>query len=220
MQYFILLTLLFYLFVFLGFVFGFSKDDFVLMRRNITTDRVFNITFLVVLVGMLFARIFFVAFHFKSAYFNPLVFFLFPYFPGLSVAGGVGASALFLILFTYRSKLPTLHLFDIFSLSFLGTAPFVWLMWMISAKGSPFLILVSLFDLIILWFLVTLFVKAKFSEGTVGFVTLIISSVFLYIAQTFSKVWFAPEDIILIAIFLVNLFFLFKRENLLSKLQK
>lgn len=220
MHYFILTTLILYLIIYLFFVFIFSRDNFLLLRKNINTDKVFNITFLILLIGLLFARILYVAFHFSKDYFNPLVFFLISYFPGLSVGGGIAASALFIIFYTQRSKLPTLHLLDIFSLSFLGTLPFGIVISLFSAKNLIFSLPLVALNTIIVWVLISLFQKAKLLDGSAAYISMITSAVFIYIVQAFSKIWFSYETLILLGIIGTCGFFIFKQEKLLEKIKK
>ncbi len=104
--------------VFLLSLYLLTREDFVFVRRNVSLEQIFDVAFLDSLVALLFARIIFVAFHFKLAYLNPLVFFLVPYFPGLSVSGAMLGSFFFLLWVSRSKKIPTGHLFDVFSVSF------------------------------------------------------------------------------------------------------
>lgn len=107
--------------IFLFTTYLLSREDFVLLRKNVTVEHVFDIVFLSGMVGLLSARLLFVLLHFKPGYLNPLIFFLVPYFPGLSLVGGVLGVCLFIILYTKQKRLPTARLLDILSLSFLAS---------------------------------------------------------------------------------------------------
>lgn len=213
MQYVVLFILLFYLLIFLFCVFVFSKDNFVLLRKNVNTEQMFNITFLVVVVGILIARIFFVAFHYKPVYLNPLVFFLIPYFPGLSIAGGIIGATLFLLAYTYRSKIPTLHAFDIFALSLVCTLPFGIVVSIFYSKMSGVLALIAIICGFIAGSLVYLFHRAKMSDGGVGYISLASSAIVLYVVQLITGKWFVQDDALLLAIFAVSTYFLFRQEQ-------
>lgn len=104
--------------IFLLSLYLLSREDFVFLRRNVSTEQIFDIAFLDGLVSLFLARIIYVAFHFTFAYFNPLVFFLVPYFPGLGISGAIMGSFFFLLLISRNKKIPTGHLLDVFSVSF------------------------------------------------------------------------------------------------------
>src|SRR6185312_9578343 len=91
-----------------------------LLRRNVSLEQVFDSAFLMAIFALLIARIVFVGLHFKTDYLNPLVFFLVPYFPGLSLAGGLIGSLAFLWFYTRFFKIPTGRIVDIFSVSFIS----------------------------------------------------------------------------------------------------
>ena len=79
--------------VFLFTLFFLSHEDFVFMRSNLPLDRVFNLAFVAGLLAFIFSRILYVFDNPSPALLSPLGFIVFPYFPGLSVVGGVvGAS--------------------------------------------------------------------------------------------------------------------------------
>src|SRR5260221_9633094 len=86
--------------VFLFILYTTVKDDFVFLRRNVEIEHIFNTVFLGIPLTLFFARLFFVLFHPKWAYLNPLVFFVIPYFPGLFAGGGIIGAILFLYLYT------------------------------------------------------------------------------------------------------------------------
>lgn len=219
MQYLVLFILLFYLLIFLFGIFVFSKDNFVLLRKNVNTERMFNISFLVVLAGLLSARIFFVAFHFKPVYLNFLVFFLVPYFPGLSIAGGIIGASLFVILYPFRSKIPTLHVFDIFALSFLLTLPFGIIVSIFYTKMPAFLAIISAATGLTAGLLVWLFQRSRLSDGAIGYLALLTSTVVLYAVQLISKKWFVPDDILFLIIFGVCGYHIFKQEQLHKRIK-
>lgn len=104
--------------VFLISLYLLAREDFVFLRKNISIEQLFDIAFLNAIVSLLLARVIFVIFHFKFTYFNPLVFFLVPYFPGLGISGAIIGSFLFLLWISRSKKMPTGHLLDVFSVSF------------------------------------------------------------------------------------------------------
>ena len=177
---FLIFVLLICFFIFLFPVFLLSRDDFVLMRKDVTTEKVFNITFMIFAVSIFSARIFYAFSNPSLNFLNPLVFFLFPYFPGLSLAGGVGGGVLLLALLSTYKRFPASRLFDIFSISLLCCFPFGILgYFLLSAEFilSPRPIVLLLIHVAILIFFLRFILprmlKGRFKDGTVGFLFLI-----------------------------------------------
>lgn len=222
-----ILTLIF-AFCFLVFLFCLhvlARDDFVLIRKKISMERVFNLAFLTAGVGLFFARLVFVVSNFQPEFLNPLVFFLFPYFSGLSLSGGVVSGVLFLLLYSASKKMPKERLLDIFSLSFLLSFV-VSLFLFMAVEKTPFLsfktlipVSYGLFFLIFLW----AFVKTKLQDASIGILFLIVFSFISLIANLLQRersFLLSNEDFILIETFLLSLVFLVKQENLLAKGRK
>lgn len=92
-----------------------SREDWVLMRKNVTLEQLFNIAILTCLCGLFFARIFYIMFNPSWHYLNLLVFFLFPYFPGLSLSGGIIGALLFLLYYSKLKKFPFERVADLLS---------------------------------------------------------------------------------------------------------
>lgn len=194
------------LFVSLFSLFMLSRDDLTLLRKDITLDKIFNLFFLVFFVGLLFARILFVLINNLQMFLNPLAFFLFPYFPGLSLAGGVLFGLMFLIFYCRESRFPVGRITDFFSLSFLTSLPFGYLGyftltgWKDNASGV-LAVLYTILTVIFLRYFYHLLLKGKFKDGS-------ISLIFLFI---FSLVSLASGIVTRFA----NLFFLRQIENYL-----
>lgn len=120
---FLILVLLFCFFIFLFALYLLTRDDFVFIRKDVSLEKVFNMAFTTFAASILGARILYVILNPSSNFFNPLVFLLFPYFPGLSLVGGVGGGVLFLVFLCKYQKLPMGRLLDFFSISFLSALP-------------------------------------------------------------------------------------------------
>jgi hypothetical protein len=101
-----------------------SKDDFIIIRKDIPMENIFNTAFLVSIVALFFARFSYVIFNPSHALATFLGFLALPYFPGLYLAGGVLGGSFFLALYTSYKKLPVGRFFDFFILSFSVTFPF------------------------------------------------------------------------------------------------
>ncbi|GDX62090.1 hypothetical protein LBMAG33_4000 [Candidatus Levyibacteriota bacterium] len=112
--------LLLYLFIFLLSFYVLSKDDFLFLKKNISMEQMFNIIFALFFLGLLFSRIFFIIFNFKSIFLQPLVFLAFIYYPGFSLAGGFASIIIFAYFYLLKQKIPIGKSFDFFSISFLS----------------------------------------------------------------------------------------------------
>lgn len=230
---FILEVSFFSLLIFLYCVFIFAKDDFILLRKNITLEQLFNISFVIYMLGFLCARFVYVLEHLSSKYLDPLVLFLFPYFPGLSLSGGILVGIAYLFFILNRKKLPIFRVFDIFTIAF----SFAF------AAGLPIVTLIDFFlikknaliggigtgvFLLFAIMLTILFLKNKIKDGSTGYFGVSIFSllfIVLRIGLRGSKLYFhfVPEDLILAFIwFFFFAMFVYQETNLnfLSKKKK
>jgi Prolipoprotein diacylglyceryl transferase len=202
----LLLCLLFFLYG----VFVYAKDNFILLRKNITLEQLFNISFVNFFLSILISRFVYVLEHINRQYLNPLVLVLFPYFPGLSFAGGLLSSLLILFYFTRKKKMPFWTILDIFSLALSLAVSFgmffILIVECILTKKLLLPLLVTTIITMILFSLLSiLFGKSKLKDGSVGF----LSYALLAITQLFLQVWlgkktiFLPEYIFLALLFIV-----------------
>src|SRR5579885_266856 len=113
--------------IFLYCLFVFAKDDFLLLRKNITLEQLFNVAIIGFLISLFTARVGYVLEHLHPRYLDPLVFIIFPYFPGLSPAGGILGGSLFLWISAKKKKIPLGRFADIVGISFL----FAWAIGML-----------------------------------------------------------------------------------------
>jgi len=168
MQFFIVILLVSF-FIFLFFLYFVSHDDFVLIRRDITPDNIFNAAFLLVPVALFSSRLFYAISHPSTNFFNPLYFLLFPYFPGLSLLGGVLGGGLFLYAIFKVRKMPTARLLDLFTLSFLASMPFGVIGYYILASYNflSFNVIFTIVSYIVLFSIFVFFLFPRFSKGRV-----------------------------------------------------
>jgi prolipoprotein diacylglyceryltransferase len=133
-------SLFFLLLGFLTFLFVLhilSREDWVLMRKNVTLEQLFNIAILTCIAGLFFARIFYIVFNPHWKYLNLLVFFLVPYFPGLSLSGGIVGALLFLVYYSKLKKFPFERVADLLSIVLLLAFP-VGLIGSLFLKAHPY----------------------------------------------------------------------------------
>lgn len=203
----IFLSLFFALFI----IYLLSRDDYSLLRKNISLDSVFNLAFLVLFGSLFFSRVFFILFHWKPIYENPLVFLLISSYSGLSFPGSIVGGMIILSALSLKKKLPTGRLFDIFSLSsLLGIFMYVFfnIIYLFFTKRNAvllesvvFLCYVSLFV-----FCLVLFKSERWKDGFVGSLQWILFSLFMIIATflgTTRVVQLIVPDLILYGIIFV-----------------
>lgn len=227
-MHFFILVLLFCFLIFLFFLHFICRDDFILLRKNISLESVFNLAFLVSIAALLGARLFYVFNHPSVSFLNPLFFFLFPYFPGLSLAGGIIGGGVFLFFFSRARKMPTGRLFDFFSTAFLSSLPIGLLGYFLLSRINLISlgVLFSLFSYLILFFVFAFYLlprqlKGRFSDGTLGFIFLLSFSLISILAKLFNKsFYFGVELIILFLIMIFSLYVLIKKEKLVDKARK
>jgi len=102
----------------------FSKQDFVLLRQNISLSEIFDLSALTLITGFIFGRIFYILNVFNFQLFNILQFFHLFRFPGISNLGFFtgGAIAIYML---FRNQKGMSRIFDIFSLSFFPLFVFI-----------------------------------------------------------------------------------------------
>lgn len=169
------------LIVFLFCLHVLAKEDLIFVRKNITMEILFNVAFFTIGVGLLSARLVYVIEHFSLGFLNPLVFFLFPYFPGLSLAGGVGGAMLFTLIYKAK-KYPIGRIFDFFSMAFLAALPVGFfgqglLMGMRDRFSGIFMPIIFLITLIFfVKVLLPLNTRGELEDGSLGFLSVIVFS--------------------------------------------
>lgn len=230
MHFFIIVLFICFL-IFLFCIYFLSHDDLLFLRKDVTAERIFNLVFIDFVVGLFFARFFYGVFHNLSILLHPLIFVLFPYFPGLSLAGGVLGAVLFLILYSKNKNIPQGRMVDFFSISFLSALPVGIAGYFLLSEGKLSIgavILVLVYIAIFIFFIKFLreiLLKGKIKDGTIG---LIFLSLFSFIStvsnivKEFSGLAFLrqPENFIMLGIFLISVSILVRQENMFIKLTK
>lgn len=232
MQFFIL-VLLICLFVFLYCVYVLANDDFIFLRRDVTMEKLFNMIFMGFFFGLLLSRVFY-GFSASGIFTNPLVFVLIPYFPGLSLLGGVVGTSAYLLFLSRRreNQFPLGRISDFFSIAFLISLPVGFLGFLLfSEKNGQMIELgaqaISYFGLFILFlkFLLPQLLNGKLKEGTITFLFLSCFSATQLIANAFPEVSVLDylknfENIISIIIFIISAGILVWYDGLLSKIKQ
>lgn len=168
-----------------------SRHDFVLIRKNVSVNQVFDLSFLSIIVAFFIGRIFFIINDERRELFNPIAFFHVLRYPGVSVFGFFVGGAIS-IWFLFRKTKALHRVYDIFTISF-----FPLFLFHLSFRAYPvFSIFVSLFILIagfLFWlFTIRSHQKYTFKDGTISYlVTLLIS------LDAFSYSFLTPRKIVI-----------------------
>lgn len=174
--------------LFLFRLYHLGNDDYVLVKKNVSLEQVFNCALFCSFVALLFARAFYVVFNPLPIYLNILGFVLFPYFPGLSLVGGLLGGAGALYFYARRNKFPLGRIFDFFSMSFIFVLPiglvgYFLLSRDITVGGIVKLALFSLFSISANIFLYPKAPSLEMKEGTSSILFLIFFSLVMLLTS-------------------------------------
>lgn len=215
--------------LFLFSVYLFSREDYTFERKNVSLEHVFNLTFIGFLVGIFTARVFFIIFHWRFAYTNPLVFLLFPYFPGLSLAGGIIGFLLFLWIITIQGKIPLGRIFDIFIVSFFiaysVSKAILFLILSLLTRHISLVQILTLAASIIGCVLIVLFLRTnRWKDGVIGLLGMIVFSISLFTADLLSlkyaNIFSLRDDLLYLVIIMVSIILVISRSNAFDKSKK
>ncbi len=226
MNFFILILFLCY-FIFLFALHFLSRDDFILLRKDVSLDSLFNIAFVMVPLSLLFSRLLFVITNPSGNFLNPLYFLLFPYFPGLSLVGGVLGTSIFLFFAFKFKKMPIERLLDLFALSFLSCMPIgvIGYFLLSGANFNSLQVLFTIFSYIFLFiffsfFLLPRFLKGRVGEGSMSIIFIIAFSIISIMTKLFAgKFSLGIENIFLVLTLVISVTFFVSKEKLISKIK-
>lgn len=234
MQFFIFVLLICFL-IFLFCLYLLANDDFVLLRKDVSTEKVFDMALVMSILSLLGARILYVIVNPNSGFLNPLVFIMFPYFPGLSLTGAlIGALFAFFLFYAKYSKVPVGRLLDFFSISFLATLPvgllgYLFLSWVDNEVKHAYIIglivVYIILLIVVLKFCLPALLSGKLKDGTICLIFLISFSTISFTENAIGRggknlLSGGIEDVALLLIFFVSLVFLFRQEKLLTKVKR
>lgn len=208
-----------------------SREDFTLMKRNVTTEDMFNVAFVTFFAGLFFARLTYVIFNFAPGFLNPLVFFLVPYFPGMSLTGGIIGGIAVLVFYCRRKKWPTKRIFDLVALSFLAALPIGYVGSLFVSSGLSYFLHIFLPVIFFLIFLVAYLVfypklvRREIKPGMLGTSAMILVSfiiLFLSILAHFDagQSLLQIQDVLPSALFIGSLIYFIKQDLFVIKPKK
>lgn len=206
-------VLLICFFIFLYVLYYRVKDDFIIARKGIVIDKIFNVAILTGIASLFFARLFYIIFNPSIIFFNPLIFLAFPYIPGLSFFGGIIGGSLFFYIYARYKKMPIGKIFDLFAISFVTVLPIGYLInfLILSGKVDYFHKLIGISTILIfILFTKVLYPFSERGELEDGSISLIYVSIFSFVyfiiklflnVKTFSFLNF-ENIIILLSVFI------------------
>lgn len=201
-----------------------AYDDYVLIKKGITLEDVFNTVFVCSLISLLFGRIFYIIFHPEPIFLNPLGFLLFPYFPGLSLTGGIIGGVLALLTYSKTKKFPLGRVFDFFALSFVLVLPIGLMGYIFLSKDITLGNNVKLVLYLIILIVSNIYLYPKASaleikDGSLAILFLIFFSLITLLGSAIDHPGIGPflgnlENFMLLGILIISLGLLLKQEIL------
>lgn len=226
---FLIIILLIGLVVFLFTLHVLAKEDLIFVRKNVTLEVLFNLAFFTAFIGLLAARVVFIILHPNIDYINPLVFLLFPYFPGLSLIGGIVGGVLFLFYYAKKKKLPAGRIFDFFGMSLLSALPVGFLGFnlllgmtdLFSGILMPIIFIAMLFFFVKV--LLPLNVRGEIKDSSLGFLFLLVFSFTSLLSRivrsdNYQALFINIDTILLLILFLFSLAMLVIHERTRARL--
>ena len=217
-------------FIFLYNLYYISHDDFVITRKDIPLSKIFNLAFLASIFALFFARICFVIFNPEPQYLTLLGFLAFPYFPGLSLIGGIVGGSLFVGLYSKINKLPVGKIIDLFTVSLIGVLPIGFLAVFITNFGKTSVIFNSLFltsvvlCIVFIKIILNFSQKGEIKDGSLSLIFLSVFTLIYFIVRLFTTLkdfsFFDLETIVLFIIIFSSLIILVNHEIMEKILEK
>lgn len=184
MIYFILLILVLFISLFVLYIL--TRQDFVLLRQNISLAQIFDLAAISFLAAFLVGRLFFILDNFMFGLFNVLRFFHLIRFPGISTIGFFIGGAVS-IYFLFGKKKGMGRIYDIFAISFFPLYSFFLISQKIVLKTIYFPIILSVILIFIFGFFVRSHNKYILKDGSISLLFLLIISLISFIFEIFDK---------------------------------
>lgn len=220
MEFFILTPLLF---VFLYCLYKLIKDDYVFIRRNISLEQAFDITFWVFCSSLIVSRFFYLSLHPEKGT-NMFLSFFSAYSGSFSLTGAILGGLLALYLLGKYKKVPLGRMFDFFTLAFSVVLPIGFILTSFFVKKSELLLhLVTAVVYVVITVIFWKYIYPKLINRTIkdGALTnlflMFFSVVSLLIAMLSSfsdmKLFFSIQNAFLAGIFILGTTLFIKQER-------
>lgn len=210
------------LFVSLSILYSLAKNDFVLLRKSISLQEVFDKYFIALFITFFFSRIVYVLNSQDFSLFNPILFLHIIKLPGLSLVG-VFIGFLVSLSVLFRNKRTWSRIFDIYAFTLV---PFAGLHMLTSEFSRniffvPYILLVLLIFATL--FLFRLHKNYKHKDGSTASILLLIGSVYVFFYQflpdepsialglSFIQLLIIPLALVGLMYYLYNQYFQFKK---------
>jgi len=211
------------IFIFFFCIYKLTKDDYIFIRKNISVEQIFDISFIVIVVSLLFARFIFFSNIFsdgRNYFFNVFSFRS----ANFSLPGAVIGGLVFLYCLGKYRKIPLGRLYDYFALAFLTALPAGFFCYIILLKKSEiflFLMYTLFYVLLAIFFLKFLyprFMNKTLKEGNISIFFLMFFSLLSFIpsvtnAEKTPFSFINVENFLLVVLFLFSFVLLFKQER-------
>lgn len=162
-----------------------SRNDFVLLRKNISLTQMFDYSIVSVLLALVVSRIFYIINAQRFDYLYPVSFLHVLRLPGLSLLGFFVGCVIVLYTILYKKKV-TERVYDIFFLSFYPILLFV-VITMTLPKNLFFMKFVLVFVLIVLFGVLLQFLRNYvLKDGSISIIFFMIVCLITFFAELFT----------------------------------
>lgn len=221
--------LLFYLIPVIFFFFclyKLVKDDYLLIRKNVSPEQIFDIAFMTFFISIICARLLYLVLHHASGS-NLIILFFSPKVNGLSLVGSSIGGIFSLYVMSKSKRVPLGRLFDFFSLSFLVSLPPGYLISALFVRGFPLLLSMwnaAFYLIIMVIFLKLLYPKImnrSLKDGIVSLLFLLLFSFVSLVDSLFPNrkliASFDIEKLLLVLLFIMSIVILvFIEQNVIK----
>lgn len=222
-------VLIFCFLIFIYSLYILGKDDYVLIRKNLSLEQLFDFAFIGLFIGIILGEV--LSFIFHPAIGKSFISRLFsPTGASFSLTSVVLGCILVVYLIGKYRKLPIGRLFDFFSLALLSTLPAGYLLSILFVKRSDILYYVFpgifyLVSQVFFWrFLLPRTTNGKLRDGSLcSLFLLTFSTVSLFVSLFYefahTSLHIEAEELILMGMFFLGLFFLLRinRKQILKR---
>jgi hypothetical protein len=185
-------------------------------------DKIFNLAILTGIFSLFSARVFFTIFNPKPQLLSILGFLAFPYFPGLSLIGGIIGGSLFLYFYSGFRKMPVGKMLDLFIMSLIGVLPFGFLGTFFILLGVTSILFnwMFIFSFLILFLFLKIIyplsIKGEIRDGSLCLIFMLIFSFLYFLTKLFLNIkyfsFLDTENITILLTFFVSLILLINQE--------
>lgn len=214
------ISILILIFICLFVLYSLSKNDFMLLRKDISLTYIFNCFFITLFAGFIAGRLFYILDVKKFTFLNPIIFFHFFRYSGFSWFGMILGGAINLY-FLIKDKKALPRIFDIFYLSLYLLFIFTYIFSLNSPLHLIFKVLILLFFTLLYILFLNFHKSFTLKDGSIFLILLMIFSIGNFFDQIFNKediiiFYFSLSQFISLLVFLSSIFLLLKNEKLVG----